>query len=61
MLLHMRSQSCRPQKLLVAVPANVRSLRLVLLFMVLKQVEGGKATVTISKVALERLLAIVNS
>jgi len=32
-----------------------------LLFMILKQVEGGKATVTISKVALERLLTIVYS
>ena len=26
MLLHVRSQSCRPQKLLVAVSANIRSL-----------------------------------
>jgi hypothetical protein len=32
-----------------------------LLFVILKQVEGGKATVTISKVALERLLTIVYS
>jgi len=33
----------------------------VLLFVVLKQVEGSKATVTISKVAFERFLSVVDS
>jgi len=60
-ILNVCAQSCRPQKLGVAIPTDEWSFSVMLLFMVKQLVEGSEGVVAISEVALERLLAIVNS